>query len=477
MFRSLRHHKISFVFLTVAAFLLAPAAYANLKGPPKYSAIVVEAKSGEVMYARLADSDRYPASLTKIMTLYLAFDALESGKIKLSDKITISKKAARQPPSKLGLKAGRTITVDKAIRALAVKSSNDIAYAMAEFLGGSESRFAAIMTIRAKELGMKNTRFVNASGLPDVRQISTARDMAILSRAVMRDHPKYYGYFATPTFHWRGADLRNHNRLLHRKKGVDGIKTGFTNASGFNLAASAVKSGKRLIAVVIGGRTARTRDAHVEELLDKTFAVLERREKGKTFADMSASQMANVVWNDAEDPIAGLIPGVEQGSTDGYINSGYVGDYMDEYDTVQDKRIEDLDYGPSQYLPFALSSDEAGSDVLDMAVVAEPVPPISPLVAHPIDAPQKSATRGTKGTYSIQIGAFDTRAEALSKLRHMNKRHKSVVGHIQDSVTTTRKSGKTYHRVRFVGLSRQAAKETCQNLRKAKHSCLVLAGS
>src|SRR5690606_23914512 len=197
---------------------------------PKYAAIVVDAKTGEVLYAKRADSPRYPASITKVMTLYLVMEQLASGKLKLDDRVMISPRAAAQSPTKLGLRPGDSLTVDEAMKALATKSANDIAVALAEHIGGTEQRFAALMTLRAKELGMNNTSFVNAPGLPDSRQISTARDLAILSRAVMRDYPQYYKLFSTRSFNFRGQTIGNHNRLLGRVPGVDGIKTGFTNA-------------------------------------------------------------------------------------------------------------------------------------------------------------------------------------------------------------------------------------------------------
>ena len=228
------------ISLAIVAIGLAPAAYAQVPyaqlswGEPRYAAIVVDANTGEVLYSRNADSQRYPASITKIMTLYLTFEALASGRLRLDDTITISPHAARMPPTKLGLRPGETITVDEAMRAIAVKSANDMAVALAEKLGGSEEQFAALMTLRAQELGMTNTRYVNASGLPDSRQVSSARDIALLSRSVMRDFPQYYSYFGVRQFSYRGSTISNHNHLLDSMPGVDGLKTGFTNASGYS---------------------------------------------------------------------------------------------------------------------------------------------------------------------------------------------------------------------------------------------------
>jgi D-alanyl-D-alanine carboxypeptidase (penicillin-binding protein 5/6) len=270
-----------------AGGLLQPAAaqipFENgLFNQPRYAAIVVDANTGEVLYDRNSDSPRYPASITKIMTLYLTFEALAAGRLSLSDSVVVSAHAASQSPTKLGVPVGGSVTVDQAIRAIAVKSANDMAVAMAEKLGGSEARFATLMTLRAQELGMMNTRYVNASGLPDGRQLSTARDIAILSRAVMRDFPQYYSYFGVRSFAWRGQTISNHNHLLDSMPGVDGLKTGYTNASGFNLAASAVRNGKRLIAVVMGGSSTAARDNNVEDLLSAGFEVMAKRDQGQT---------------------------------------------------------------------------------------------------------------------------------------------------------------------------------------------------
>ena len=277
---------------------------------PKYAAIVVDAHSGEVLYARRADALRYPASITKVMTLYLTFEALQTGRLSLNDEIVVSPHAAAQSPTKLGIRAGGTVKVDDAIRSIALLSANDIAVAMAERIGGSESRFAALMTLRAQELGMTNSRFVNANGLPDSRQVTTARDIAILSRAVMRDYPQYYSYFGQQSFNFRGRTINNHNHLLKKMPGVDGIKTGYTNAAGYNLAASQVKDGRRLITVVLGGSSNAARDENVADLLDAGFDVLAKRKLGQNI-----TIAANI--SEPEDISgAGVRPQLEQGSAE-----------------------------------------------------------------------------------------------------------------------------------------------------------------
>ena len=240
------------------------------------AAIVMDAESGRVLQAKNPDAIKYPASLTKIMTLYLTFEALEQGKIKLNDRFTVSKTAAAKPPTKLGLRPGETISVEDAILGLVTKSANDAAAVVAENLAGSEKRFAALMTKKARELGMAQTRFRNASGLPDDEQVTTARDMAKLALAVMDDFPEYYPYFSRESFTFRGRTHRNHNHLLGEYEGTDGIKTGYIRASGFNLVASTVRGDTRLVGVVLGGKTARSRDAAMEKLLDRTFARVDR---------------------------------------------------------------------------------------------------------------------------------------------------------------------------------------------------------
>ena len=184
---------------------------------PRYSAIVMDARSGEVLYEKRSDSPRYPASITKIMTMYLAFEALATGRLKETDIITVSPLAASQAPTKLGLRPGDTITVEDAMHAIAVKSANDMAVALSERIGGTESRFAAMMTMKAQELGMTHTRYVNANGLPDSRQITSAHDIAILARAVLRDYPQYYSYFSQEQFTFRGQTMNNHNGLLGKR--------------------------------------------------------------------------------------------------------------------------------------------------------------------------------------------------------------------------------------------------------------------
>ncbi len=258
-----------------------PAKALSLYEEPKYAAILINPATHEVLYSRRADLPRYPASITKVMTLYLAFEAIEAGKLKLTDPVVMSRHAAAQAPSRLGLAVGRSITVEQAIHIIAVKSANDVAVALAEKIAGSETAFAAMMTGKARRLGMTNTYFVNASGLPNPAHISTARDIAILSMAMLDHFPQYYKCFGQQIYTYGSQTMMNHNKLLGKIPGVDGIKTGYTAAAGFTLAASATRGSRRLIAVVLGGPSTMARDENVSALLDAGFDVLDRRSHGQ----------------------------------------------------------------------------------------------------------------------------------------------------------------------------------------------------
>jgi D-alanyl-D-alanine carboxypeptidase len=241
-------------------------------GSARYSAIVMEARTGTVLIDAGADEPRYPASLTKMMTLYMVFEALRDGRTQLGSRVVMSENAASRPPSKLGIPPGGGLTVEQAILALITKSANDVAAALGEHIGGSEERFAQMMTMRARSLGMTQTRFRNASGLPDWDQVTTARDMATLGRRLFTDFPNRYHYFGTVHFAWGRAQIRNHNRMLGDYDGADGIKTGFINASGFNIVTSAQRDGVRLVGATFGGSSWVERDRHMGALLDQGFS-------------------------------------------------------------------------------------------------------------------------------------------------------------------------------------------------------------
>ncbi|WP_107850969.1 D-alanyl-D-alanine carboxypeptidase [Oceanimonas marisflavi] len=258
---------IAHLFGLLLLVTLAGQAQAN----PRYAAIVIDAENGTVLHAANADASRYPASLTKMMTLYLLFEAMEQGRMNLNTAMPVSAHAASMPQTNISLKKGDTLRVRDAIPALIVRSANDVAVVVAEALAGSESGFARRMTAKARELKMYNTTFRNASGLPDSQQIATARDLATLSLRLMKDYPAYYHYFSTPSFTYKGRTYHSHNRMVQNLPGVDGMKTGYIRASGFNVATSALRDDRRVVAVVMGGKTAQSRDQQMASLIDRSI--------------------------------------------------------------------------------------------------------------------------------------------------------------------------------------------------------------
>lgn len=260
--------------LLISCALLAavavPAARAQV-GSERYASMVIDALSGQVISAASPDEYRFPASLTKMMTIYMLFEALRDHRLSLSDPVPVSAWAASMPPTKLGLVPGMHITVEQALLGLVTKSANDAASALGELMGGDEDRFAQMMTLRARGLGMTHTTFRNASGLPDWGQVTTARDLLVLARHLIQDFPQYYHYFSTPSFQFHGRTVLNHQSLLRTYAGADGLKTGYTEASGYNVVTSAMRDDVRLIGVVLGGSTGRERDQHMAALLDQGF--------------------------------------------------------------------------------------------------------------------------------------------------------------------------------------------------------------
>nr|WP_053000423.1 D-alanyl-D-alanine carboxypeptidase family protein [Sphingomonas sp. Y57] len=265
----------------------APAEAASPLGAPRFSAVLMDADTNEILYAEQPTAIRHPASITKVMTLYLVFDALDAGRLKLDDRVVMSPLAASQRPSKLGLGIGQSLSVADAISVVAVKSANDVAVALAEKIGGTEANFARMMTAKARQLGMRQTVFANASGLPNPGHFTSAQDIAILSAAMIRNHPARYHCFSEQSFSYGKLRMANHNKLLGNVPGVDGIKTGFTNDSGFTLTASAVRNGRRLIAVVLGSPSGWQRDRDITSLLNAGFTALAIRGAGRS-EDMAA---------------------------------------------------------------------------------------------------------------------------------------------------------------------------------------------
>jgi D-alanyl-D-alanine carboxypeptidase len=417
---------------------------------PKYTAIVIDARTGEVLYDKRADSPRYPASITKIMTMYLAFEQLAAGKLQPTDLITVSAHAASQSPTKLGLRPGETITVEDAMHAIAVKSANDMAVALAEKIGGSEPRFAALMTLRAQELGMANSRFVNASGLPDSRQISTARDIAILSRAVMRDFPQYYGFFSQEQFTFRGQTMSNHNHLLGNMPGVDGLKTGFTSAAGFNLAASAMRNNNRLIAVELGGTSGAARNANVEDLLLTGFDIMDRRARGEQI------QYTQNLFEPAPTAtqFAAARPNVAQG--DGP---------ADPIDVV-------LTRGTNQPPQLTVSNSMAAAQAPRAGLMQDTGSrsglSTTPATAAATPRPQR---RHEAHNWAVQVGAFKNEKEARRQLEQVANRFAAF-----DDAEGSIAGGGHAYRARFSGFTESAARDACEAVKAKDIPCVASPG-
>jgi D-alanyl-D-alanine carboxypeptidase len=287
-----QRHICLFLGLLLLAIFASPAARAQI-GSARYSSIIVDAATGAVLQGANADQPRHPASLTKMMTLYMAFEALRDRRIGLEQLVPVSAHAASMEPTKLGLMPGTRLTVEQAILGLVTKSANDAASALGEMLGGSEDRFAQMMTLRARGLGMSRSTFQNASGLPDPDQWSTARDMAVLARRLVNDFPGYYRYFSAPSFVWHRQVIYNHDRMLKTYPGADGLKTGYTEASGYNLVTSAVRGGVRLIGVVLGASSNGERDLHMAALLDQGFQQMDVPAVGKPAAPPRVTLVAS----------------------------------------------------------------------------------------------------------------------------------------------------------------------------------------
>jgi len=405
-------------FLAAAALLGMVAVGSGLSAAEalaaKAAAIVVDARTGQVLIDQDADAIVHPASLTKMMTLYLAFDALEDGRLSLDQQLPVSSFAESMSPTKLGLRAGQTLKVETAILGLVTKSANDAAVVLAEALGGTESRFAEMMTRKARELGMRRTVYRNASGLPNMEQVTTARDYAALSRALMRDHAKYYPYFSRRNFVYGGRTLANHNHLMSRYEGMDGIKTGYTVASGFNLAASAVRDGRRLVGVVMGGKSAGSRDNKMAALLDQAFG---RPSHGRDDGPVMAS-----------------------------------------LDTTRSDAV-----------------DGEGDDDDEPVVKAKPVRAAVQMAAVPAaPARESKATREAGSHWGVQVGAFSSRAAGNKAVSQAVKQAPFILRAAKASVVEAKAGKDTVYRARLTGLDEKDARKACAVLTKHGHHCVAV---
>ncbi len=437
---------ISRAILSVAlAIFLAVGATGQAAANPRYAAIVVDAKTGKTLFSRYADSPRYPASLTKMMTLYMVFEALSTGRISKSSKIPVSKNAAAEAPSKLGLKPGSTIAVEHAILALVTKSANDVATAVGEYLGGSESGFARMMTEKARALGMNSTTFRNAHGLPNSAQKTTARDMARLGLALREHYPQYYGYFSTRSFTYGGKKYGNHNRLLGRVKGMDGIKTGYTRASGFNLVSSVEANGRSIVAVVMGGRTSQTRNEHMAEIIAGYMPRASRRGGGNIIASRNTIK-----------PTVPVIAGV------GRFNLPSVNPPTPEARPAfgaQPTEPEQVElYTVDAEVPQPSAADR--TDSIEVAETAQ----------GDVDMLETSST--VPDGWAVQVASLTSEAEARAFLDRTSQQAGRILAGSIPFTETFEKGGTLYWRARFGGFaSKGAAWDACGSLKSRGISC------
>jgi D-alanyl-D-alanine carboxypeptidase len=450
------------------AFLGLLAALVALPGgaAARYASIVIDASTGDVLHEINSDTRNYPASLTKMMTLYLAFEALDNGRIQRTQKLMVSRRAARMPASRLGLRRGRTISLEDAILALVTKSANDAAVVIAEALAGSESKFARLMTKKAAALGMTRTSFRNASGLHNRRQLSTARDIARLAQALIRDFPRYYIYFSTATFRYKGRTYRNHNELLKTYYGTDGVKTGYTRASGYNLAASTVRNGRRLIAVVFGGKTAKARDRHIAALLDKGFAmpvVVRGAPSNIPLAKPAAVMHAEAAPPDPPPAKPENLLVAEDTPRDRPVEPKH-------------KRLQVTQGGPVSLLPPDMepAASSAGS--------AEPAGSTGPVSGPGRAATRKRAAKAArnlaeKSIWGVQVGAFFSPTPAKEAAQDAAQRLPEVLGGTRVVIPQVQSERGRLYRARLMGLSETKARKACLRLRSLEIECLVVQAS
>lgn len=478
---------------------------------PTAASMVVDANSGAVLHNRAGDEKVYPASLTKMMTIYMAFELIELGRLSYDSKIKMTQEGADAAPSKLDLEPGEELTVLNAIKALVTKSANDVAIALAMHIGGTEANFARLMTAKARELGMPNTTFRNASGLPDPEQTTTARDMITLGLRLQDDFPRHYRLFSTRSFTYGGKNYRNHNTLLARYGGTDGIKTGYTRASGFNLVTSVRRDGKHLVAAVFGGDTARERNAKMQSLLNAAFAKASTKVTRKPALVARAPQPARAARPPVQvaeaapapqplPPPAAAPPSARQRDTAiavARVRSVRIGG------DSRGARVERIEVAPSAPQPVfavagaggamptprapapaglafprfvpetgALQPSTLQAQAAQLEAGNEPPAP-RPLAAL---APEKSNAPAARarGPFEIQIGAFGDAAEAERRMAAARERAGGILDSYRSVAMPVQSGASKLYRARFRGFDATAANDTCSRLRSLKIDCFVI---
>lgn len=431
--------------------------------PEKYAAFVMDADSGLILHRENANKALHPASLTKMMTLLMVFDALDKGKLKPHHRIQISSHAASMVPSKLDLPVGSTIKVSDAIKALVTKSANDVAVAVAEKLGGSEARFARMMTKKARSLGMTRTRFRNASGLHDVRQVSTARDMARLARALMTKHKSHYHHFSRRSFTYKGKTYNSHNKLMKTYPGMDGLKTGYIRASGFNLVSSAVRDDHRLIGVVFGGRTGKLRNAQMKMLLDNAFSKINSLRIANRYIPVPQQKPKNTAV------LATIEPVIHTPMKAGYpdIKNAAISHWDMLYAPNENSVLKRM-IGEGDYDEMVRNRIETGLIAIS-AHLNETIP--SSVFGHE-QKTSKSKHLKLRETddWAIQIGAFTTRDNTDKALAQTYKDLPSNLQHGNAIIAPVETTQGWIYRGRLLGYTKQAANTACEIL----ENCIII---
>ena len=485
--------------------MAAETAWAN----PKYSGIVVDVKSGKTLYAYKADTRRFPASLTKIMTLYVLFEELEAGRMSLNTRLKVSKYAASRPPSKIHVKAGSTIRVKDAIQALVTKSANDVAVVVAESVSGSVSAFARRMTRTARAIGMKNTTFKNPSGLPNRGQVTTARDMALLGRAVQDRFPQYYKYFNTRIFKYKGRRYGNHNRLLGKVKGVDGIKTGYIRASGFNLVTNVKRNRRHVVAVVMGGRTGASRNAQMKKLIGRYLPKATRGKRttpmliantgsrGLNFADLrnvpvpraKPVLLASASLTPERKPVA--LPTKEPKAkpiSEGHVVTAAAGPNVitgsiipvpqkPDLQAALLRKTRALGFAQVPVPPAKVPSVRSVQTETIRIAAAEGVDDVELPDAPPSATVTVAAnnTADPEPGWQIQIAAAETEDGAISMLKTAKNRVGPALRGRDPYTEPVSANGTTLYRARFVGFdTKSAAWKACDALKRKRFSCYAV---
>ncbi|ESY20649.1 SPOR domain-containing protein [Mesorhizobium sp. M1148] len=465
--------KTIMILALAMSFVVADAASSMAA---RSSAIVVDAKTGKVLYSSDANGRRYPASLTKMMTLYLTFEAMAKGRISRNTPVPFSAKAAAEPPTKLGVKAGGAVSVETAILSMVTKSANDSATALGELLGGSESNFARMMTAKARALGMDGTVFRNANGLPDPGQFTTAHDMAMLGIALREHYPQYYGYFSQRSFLYGRQRINGHNRLLGRIKGVDGIKTGYTRASGFNLVSSVSDGNRRLVAVVMGGTSGRSRDNQMAGLINAYMPRASTRGGGalvaKAGGDNPVKALAKVFLPKHDAPTPDGKPIVEDDAVASNDDPTSADEQSAEGQSADEQTVaaveEPAPVVKTRKVKTVIVTAPKVETAQIVAAYAEPTP-VSPQAVDPVN------TASVPAGWAVQVASSPKQSEAQAFLDKTAKQAPKVLGAASGFTVAFEKDGETYYRARFGGFrSKDAAWNACNALKKKKIACYAV---